>query len=603
MSTDWVKKAPATWNLKHLYQNDSDPQIQKDIQECLDNTKLFVDKYSQTSLYLSDEQELKKALDEYDEWIRLFGAVGKYNYYLSRRSSQDQTNSKIKAAVNKTSDISTAIVNQIQFFELSLAKMDKKAQEKMIRSNLLADYRHFLKRLFIKGEHTLSDPEEKILNLKAKTSVGNWYHMVSEFISKEERQIFTEDGKKVLLSFSEILSLTSSPSKKVRKAAGKKIDEVLAKHLDVATVELNTIIENKKIDDMLRKYSRADESTHIDDDISTQVVDSLIQSVTSQFAIPKKYYKFKAKLFGQKRLDYYERGADYGTLSKQFTYQDSLELIYDTFMQLDPEFAAILKSYVQNGQIDVFPAKGKTGGAYCAGGGSSKMLPTYILLNHTNKLNDVLTIAHELGHGINNELAKRKNNQLNFGTPTSTAEVASTFMEDFVLDKLLENCTDNEKLIILMEKLDSDIATIFRQVACYNFEFEIHTHFREYGYVAQETLCQLFAKHMSAYMGEASHGCENWWVYWQHLRYYFYVYSYSSGLLISKAMQQNVKKDKAYISKVKDFLSAGLSSSPADIFLDLGLDISQKAFWLSGLSEVEHLLDETMALAKKLKKI
>jgi oligoendopeptidase F len=232
--------------------------------------------------------------------------------------------------------------------------------------------------------------------------------------------------------------------------------------------------------------------------------------------------------------------------------------------------------------------------------------PTYILLNHTDKLNDVLTLAHETGHGINNELIKQKQNALNFDTPLATAEVASTFMEDFVLAELEKETDEELKLSLMMMKLNDDISTIFRQIALYNFEGELHKTFRERGYLSKTEIGKLFQKHMSAYMGnrvEQSEGSENWWTYWSHIRTYFYVYSYSSGLLISKSLQASVKKDSRFIEKVKEFLSAGTSDSPKNIFKKLDIDITDKKFWDKGLDEVESLLNETEKLAKELKKV
>jgi oligoendopeptidase F len=201
---------------------------------------------------------------------------------------------------------------------------------------------------------------------------------------------------------------------------------------------------------------------------------------------------------------------------------------------------------------------------------------------------------------------KEKQDALNFGSPLSTAEVASTFMEDFVLQELLREADDESRLAVMVNKLNDDISTIFRQVACYRFEQELHQEFRQKGYLSKEELGSLFRKHMASYMGdfvEQSPGAENWWIYWGHIRYFFYVYSYASGLLISKSLQKSVKEDPGFIGKVKDFLSAGQSESPQNIFKRLGIDITGNAFWNRGLDEVERLLQETEALARRLGKI
>jgi oligoendopeptidase F len=301
-------------------------------------------------------------------------------------------------------------------------------------------------------------------------------------------------------------------------------------------------------------------------------------------------------------LAYHERNVPTGTLDHlSFDYDTSIDLVSDVFHGLDHEFGTIFDGFVSEGLVDAFPRKGKAAGAFCAH--TAITLPTYILLNHTNTLNDVLTIAHEAGHGINNEMIRKVQNATNFGTPTSTAEVARTFMEDFVLEHLAQGVSEQDRITLNMTKLNSDISSIHRQVACYRFEQALHTEYRETGHLTTDRIGELFQKNMAHYMGpavEQSAGSETWWVYWSHIRNYFYVYSYASGLLISKALQAKVREDKSYLESVKTFLSAGTSASPKDIFLNIGIDLTDATFWKSGLHEIRTLLDETTDAWKNL---
>jgi oligoendopeptidase F len=442
------------------------------------------------------------------------------------------------------------------------------------------------------------------MNLKSPSSYANWVKMTSSFLAKEERSVISENGQKGMKPFSEIASLMNSGQKKVRDSAAKAFNDILKKHVDVAEAEINSVFANKKVDDELRGLSRPDLARHISDDIDPEIVDTLIKTVSDRFDISSRFYDLKARLLKVRKLQYHERNVEYGTISRKYSYQDSLKLIIKVFTNLDQMFARILDGFIRNGQFDVYPRKGKSGGAFCAHNLISQ--PTYILLNHTDRLNDVLTLAHELGHGINNELIRGKQNSLNFGTPISTAEVASTFMEDFVLQEIVRKADDELRLSIMMMRLNDEVSTIFRQVACYRFEQELHDQFRQKGYLSKEDIGRLFQKHMASYMGpsvEKSPGSENWWVYWGHIRSFFYVYSYASGLLISKSLQKSVKEDPRFIGKVKEFLSAGLSDSPKNIFLRLGIDITDKRFWDRGIEEVETLLNETIHLAERLGKI
>jgi oligoendopeptidase F len=185
----------------------------------------------------------------------------------------------------------------------------------------------------------------------------------------------------------------------------------------------------------------------------------------------------------------------------------------------------------------------------------------------------------------------------------STAEVASTFMEDFVVQEVEKEADDEMRLEIIIRRLQDDVSTVFRQIACYKFEQELHEEFRNKGYLSKEKIGKMFFKHMESYLGENASGCENWWVYWGHIRTYFYNYSYASGLLISKSLQNEVKKDPTFVNKVKEFLSAGTSASPKEIFLKMGIDISKRDFWFRGLDEFDKNVEEAEKLAKKLGKI
>lgn len=592
------------WDLSLLFNGDNDPEMKKERIKVEQKSSEFINKWENRNDYLSNPKVLKEALDEYEEWFRYFGIDGKEGYYFWLRSSQDGDNPEIKAKLNKIEAFGKSILNNIRFFEFRLAKISQDKQKEFLTAEDLKEYRHFLEKIFEDAKYLLSESEEKILTLKSEASHSNWVKMINDFLSKEEKEVLLENGKKEAKSFSEIISLISNKDKKVRDFSAGILNNILIKHSDAAEAEINSILANKKIDDELRKMPRPDLSRHISDDVDSGVVDILIESVTNRFDISKKYYKFKSKLMGVESLEYYEKTVPYGKIDKEYSYQEAVSLVFKVFKKLDKKFAEIFKRFVEGGQVDVFPKKGKSGGAFCAN--SIKEHPTYLLLNHTGKLQDVLTLAHETGHGINSEFIKESQNALNFGTPLSTAEVASTFMEDFVMEELLENADDELRLEIMMDKLDSDISTIFRQVACYNFEKEMHESFRGKGYLSKKEIGEIFKKHMASYMGDSvefSAGSENWWVPWGHIRSFFYVYSYASGLLISKFMQNSLKQDAGFIKKVKGFLSAGVSDSPKNIFKKLGIDIADKNFWESGIKETEQLLKNAEDLARKLGKI
>lgn len=593
-----------TWNLSPLLNGDDDPSIEEKKKICKKQAYQFIDRWKNQDGYLQNPRILKQALDEYEALSRNFGTSGSIGYYFGLRTEQDQNNPKLKAKLNQSSEFGKKIENDINFFGLRLAKIPPSKQKEFLKDKNLQDYHHFLEKLFNESKYLLSEDEEKIINLKSDTSYHNWVQMTAGFLSKEEREILQGDSKVTKKNFSEIISLIDNKNKKVRNSAALAFNDILLKYLEVAEIELNSILANKKVDDELRKIPRPDLPRHLEDDIESKIVDALITAVSNKFDIPRRFYALKAKLLRLKKLEYHERNVEYGNLNKHYSYEQAVNLVHKVLAQLDPDFAEILINFVIKGQIDVYPKPGKRNGAFCTFNLLTQ--PVYILLNFTNKLDDVSTLAHEVGHGINDELMRRKQNSLNFSSPLSTAEVASTFMEDFVLEELLKEAGDEQRLIIMMMKLNDDISTIFRQISCYKFEQELHQNFREKGYLPKEEIGKLFQKHMKAYMGdsvEQSPGSENWWVYWSHIRNFFYNYSYANGLLISKSLQASVRKNPEFINKVKNFLAAGTSNSPKNIFASLGIDITDQKFWNQGLNEVEDLLKAAEALAKKLGKL
>jgi len=592
------------WNLSSMYKDDNDPRMEKDRELVKEKSYAFINKWKDRYDYLRNPKILKEALDEYEEWNHYFGTDGTEGFYYWLRTEQDQSNTDLKAKFNKIIEFSQKVGNDIQFFTHRIAKIAPKYQEKFLKSRSLKDYRHFLQGLFDEAKYLLSEQEEKILSLQSKTSHYNWVKMTSEFLAKEEREVIVNDkGSKENKSFSEIMSLMDNTNKESRDSAAIALNDILIRWVDVAENEINSVLENKKVSDELRKIDRPDKTRHISDDIDTEVVDALVSSVQSSFNVSEKFYKLKAKLLGVDKLKYHERNLPYGLIDKEYNFEDAIELVSKVFENLDPDFLKIFEGFINEGRVDVYPKKGKVSGAFMANGLKSNSI--YILLNYTDKLNDVLTLAHEVGHGIHYTLAK-KQNAINFGASLSTAEVASTFMEDFVLQEITKEADDELKLALIMMKLNDDISTIHRQVSIYKFEQDLHREFRSKGYLAKADIGALFLQNMKAYMGNAvelSEGSENWWMYVSHIRNFFYVYSYASGLLISKSMQDSVKKDKKFVKKVKEFFESGESKSPKDIFMELGIDITDKIFWAKGLKEVEDLVDEAENLAKRLGKI
>ncbi|MDD4381913.1 MAG: M3 family oligoendopeptidase [Candidatus Dojkabacteria bacterium] len=578
------------WNLNDLYKSEKDSNIQKDINIAKQKNEVFIKHWKENKQYLKDPKILLQSLKEYEYLKRHYGSYTKPRYYFMLKNFLNQTDINVKAQINKLSDISLKIVNDRQFFLLNLSKVSIKQQRIFLSSPILKEYKHFLEQLFLSSKYILSDKEEKIFNLTSKTSYSNWVDMVSELLDKQKSTILNEEGGKKEISYNDFSKYLSSRNKKVRDYASKKFNKINERYLEVAEFEINSILEAKKISDDYRKIPRPDLPRHIDDDIDSQIVDILIDVVTKNFNISKEYYKKKAKLLGVKKLAYHERNIPLKSVDMEIGYKEGMKIVKDVFSNIDKQFGDIVEQLDKDRRYDVYPKEGKSGGAFCIS--ITKLLPTYILLNYKNKLEDVLTLSHESGHAIHTQLAK-KQNLLNSGYPTSLAEVASTFFEDFVLEDILKSSKEDIKQGIIDKKLNTDISSIFRQIAFYNFEKDLHNDFRSKGYLSKEYISELFCKHMKAYLGDTvleDDGMKYGWIYVSHFRSPFYVYSYASGLLISKALQELVREDKKNIKYVKKFMESGSSTSPYNLFKDMGIDISKKDIWEKGLSQIKNTI-------------
>jgi oligoendopeptidase F len=598
-----LTKKQSQWNYAPLLTDGTEDfsALRTKIQELTDE---FVKRYREDKAYLTDPKALKEALDILEKRGRSYAGGGNETYYYGLREAIDQADPIIKGKEKQATDFAIKIANEVNFFEIELSKVPVEKQQEFITSPLLADYKHYLERLFAEAKYILTEQEERIMSLEWGTSYGDWVDMTERFLGKEERSILTSSGKRKKKTFTEILSMIDNEDKKIRDDAAVKFNDILAKNADSAEAELNAILQYKKISDEIRGFTFPQESRLLGDDMPFESVKQMSESVTSHFDIAARYYELKAKLFKLTKLSYHERSLEFGEERKTYTVDEAFSLVHEVLGKLHPRFGEIMDKFVREGSYDVFPSKGKTSGAFCAEGLISQ--PTYILLNFTGKIMDVFTIAHETGHGINFELMRETQNAFNIGTSLGTAEVASTFMEDFAMQRLLETADDTLRLTLQMQKLNEDISTIFRQIALYNFESELHPLFREKGFLTKEEIGKLFQKHMSSYMGEyveLSEGSQNWWIYWSHIRNFFYVYSYANGLLISKALQAGVKKDPKFADQVVEFLSTGRSLSPYDTFKKMGININEKSFWESGIQEISDLLDDTWKLAERLGKI
>jgi len=286
------------WDLSPLLKDDNDPKIDDKRKLIREKHKEFSDKWRNNKDYLSDVNKLKEVLDEFEELNKLYVMGGEELYYFIIRSYQDQSNEQIKSKVTKAEDFSHETKDEIRFFELSLAKITREKQEEFLENNLLQNYKHYLENIFKKAKHLLTENEEKIMSLKRKVAYDNWENLTQEFLSKSEEEVVDEKGNKKKMGFHEIYGNLAVQDKEFRARISNVFEKIIEKYHEMAVIELNSLLENKKIDDNLRKFERPDSSRHLEDDIDEEVVDILLKTVSSKFSF---IINFRIIIIFQKR--------------------------------------------------------------------------------------------------------------------------------------------------------------------------------------------------------------------------------------------------------------------------------------------------------------
>ncbi len=575
-----MKTHKTNWNLGLLYKNEKDPQIEKDLKAIEKACDDFEKKYKKAD-YISTEQKLFKALEESEKLSKQISGSKPWWYFAlkMRQNSSDNTST---ATATKFEQRLTVAGNKTTFFGLTIAKIPKNAQKKFLSSKLLAPYRYELARIFEHAKYNLSEAEEQVVSLLSGPGYGMWVDAQDKLLHS---QTVLYKGKQIPIT--EATEIVSDLPTKERRELYASIRKVTKSVSHFAEAEINAVYNYKKIMDERRGYKKPYSATMLGYENDDKTIEGLVKTVTKHFTISRRFYKLHAKLLKEKKLTYVDRGAKIGEVKKKFDFETSVKIVRDVFTKIDPQYTKIFDSFLQNGQIDVYPQKGKDGGAFCWGQGD---LPTFVLLNHADTLHSVETLAHEMGHAIHAELSKSQPTRYQ-GHTMSVAETASTFFEQAVSNELQNYLSKDEQIILLHNRLKGDVATIFRQIACFNFELELHTKIRVEGQVSKEAIAALLSKHMRAYLGESVEVTDDdgyFFVQWSHIRRFFYVYSYAYGQIISRALFENWQKDKSYAKKVEQFLSAGRSMSPEDIFKKAGIDTSKPAFFEAGLKSIER---------------
>lgn len=552
----------------------------------------FVGKYdTPEKRYLIDGTILLDALNEYEILHRMLPP--KPLLYLFYRESIDSDNSHVHAKNALYSQRAAKLNVSLQFFQLSLGAIPAEKQQEYLSDPRLSRFRFLLECVFSDAKHKLSQSEEKMLALKQLPAKDLWISHNQKLLNA--RQV---SWKGKTLPLAEAMGMIAEQK---TAALRQKLAMLVYAEIDrIATFsegEINAVFTDKKIEDELRGFDVPYEDTVREYRNDPAVVERLVKTVTEAFPIAHRFHALKARLLKQKRLGYWDRAAKIGQIETTFTFEESVRILVETFGALDKKYADYLEAMVRERRIDVYPRKGKRGGAYCSG---SYPYPTFILLNHVDTYRSFTTLAHELGHSFHSELSKSQG-PIYTEYSYSLAETASTLFESIASDAVFETLSKKDQIIALHDRIGNDVATIFRQIACFNFELDLHEMIRSKGYASKEDIAALHNKHMLAYLGPKFSMIPedgSMFASWSHIRRFFYVYSYAYGMIVTKALLRRYRQDKSYWKEIEKFLSAGGKDTPENILKEIGVDVSSPEFFKEGLKAIEEDIERLERLVK-----
>ena len=384
--------------------------------------------------------------------------------------------------------------------------------------------------------------------------------------------------------------------------ATESLAATLEENTPTLTFIMNTLLAEKDVMDRLRGFERPESSRHLDNELPEKAVDTMVDVCVANFSIVEEYYELKSKLLGIDDLTHFDRYAPLKQAEENIAYEKACEIVLDAYRAFSPEMHELALPFFKEGWIDVPVADGKRGGAFCAG--VSPDHHPYILLNYTGKPRDVMTLAHELGHGLHDRLAA-KNHVLDYHPVLPLAETASTFGEMLTFEKLFaELDSDDERLALLCEKLEDTFATVFRQISMFRFERRIHEARRSEGELATERFNELWQECMGEMFGNSLTlgDPHKWtWAYIPHIvQTPFYVYAYAFGELLVLSLYARYKEQgESFIQQYTNFLAAGGSKAPATLLAELDIDACDPSFWQGGCDLIKQNLKRAQELAAK----
>ncbi|MCM2432671.1 M3 family oligoendopeptidase [Agrobacterium rosae] len=588
-----------TWKLSDLYASADSPEYKSALEKAASDAKAFEVKWKgklEAAAKLSGNEGLGAALKEYEALEDLLGRIGSFAGLTYFSDTSNPANGKLYGdAQSKLTDMSSHLL----FFALELNRIDDATIDAAMANDPLAGhYKPWLVDLRKDKPHQLDDKLEQLFLEKSMTSAAAFNRLFDETMSDLR---FIVDGESLALE--RTLNLLQEPDPEIRKKAAEALSATFKDNLRVFTLITNTLSKDREIADRWRNFKDIADSRHLANRVEREVVDALAKAVTEAYPrLSHRYYKMKAKWLGMEQMNYWDRNAPLPDSSNAIIpWEDAKETVLSAYGDFAPEMADIARRFFDEEWIDAPARPGKAPGAF-----AHPTVPSahpYVLVNYLGKPRDVMTLAHELGHGVHQVLAGGQG-ALMCATPLTLAETASVFGEMLTFRKLLDGTKDKrERKDMLARKVEDMINTVVRQIAFYEFERKVHTA-RKDGELTAEQIGELWLSVQEESLGPAikiSKGYENWWTYVPHFIHSpFYVYAYAFGdCLVNSLYAVYQNADTGFQDKYFELLKAGGTKHHSELLKPFGLDATDPSFWNKGLSMIEGLIDELEALDKE----
>lgn len=582
-----------SWDLTQYYNSHKDSQIYADLDEMTIKICEFVENY-RGKMHSLVPSEIASLLESYEG---LYAFVYKPEYYLGHiLDAGGEEAGVIEQAYLRVKTKTAQASKHLVFVEREL--MDRGDLGELMRHDNLTVYSYYLELLMRKKPHTLSEEVEQVIAIKDVTGFDAW----AKFYQDQKANISIEsdiEGETKTYRFVDLTQLIIGTNRDLRSKAWDLRAQELAKKEENTLIAFNNVLMERQLSDELRGYDDPESEKLIENQVSQSFVDSLQYALKQKLPMVKRFLKLKKEALGVDIIKSYDLFAEVslGGGDTLYSWEEARDVILKAFGEFDSGFHDIAQKFFDHNWIDADPSRQKKlGGAY-----QSQFVPGYhpiIFTNYKGTMTDVITLAHELGHGIHSYLMMENQNTLNCEYPMSTAEIASTTCETIVFNKLYESLESlEEKLNLLFWKVDEDMRVLFQVgLGRYQFEKKAHAKFRRDGPLSQEFIRELCLeevyKNIYGDSVQYDHRAGYNWQYVAHNVYIFYNYVYASGNLLALSIYQKVNEKPDKVELYKEMLKLGGRKSPKDLLAMMDLDIESPDVWLSGFEQVEATLEK-----------